>query len=176
MQDHVDTFNATGKEHRLAVWTAVLGIALLTFACKTTDSGNTGTTPTGIPADKSSTSDERAPATADADRQSWIAAWTSPACGARKYTRNVSFAADGSITGEERVSPCPKGVTCVWSGIIRITGSYTLEGRVAKLELRPTGQAPKAPSLPTELVWDADAGAPVEVQGDTRCVYKPAGQ
>jgi hypothetical protein len=102
----------------------------------------------------------------------WIGDWVGEPCGARKYVRWIHVAAGGVVAGQERVSPCPKGVACVWSGIVEWNGSYTLEGEELVLTVTPpkAGGAAQA-SLPQRLTWDADTSSPREQLDGETCLY-----
>jgi hypothetical protein len=95
--------------------------------------------------------------------------WVSPSCGARTYPRELELLVDGRFVSRDLVSPCPAGVSCVWSGIVERSGRFTVtEARIAlvveKGEAARGGQA-----LPETLV--VEGGAPVEEAGGARCVY-----
>src|SRR5262249_19354608 len=53
-------------------------------------------------------------------------AWISPSCGPRNYARSISFDAAGHFTAQDLISPCPRDVVCVWSGIIYHRGDYVV--------------------------------------------------
>jgi hypothetical protein len=96
--------------------------------------------------------------------------WSSPACGARTYERRLALEADGSFAAEDRVSPCPPNVVCVWSGIVIRRGHYAVASGAIQLAVDGTGAGPGQP-LPPALSVDA-SGAPVEIAPDgKRCVY-----
>jgi hypothetical protein len=95
--------------------------------------------------------------------------WTSPRCGERKYVRNLELLDGGTFKAEDRVSPCPPNVQCVWSGIIHRTGSWAQEGNTVKLVVDKDRNPPRGQVLPQSL---EHAGAElVEVQGSERCSY-----
>ncbi len=107
------------------------------------------------------------------EAERWHGSWASDGCGERSYRRAITLTANGKVTGEDRVSPCPPTVACVWSGIVRWSGSWSLDGERIALELA-TGAGPPSGgiTLPRELSWDAAAQAPVEMHGDLRCPYQ----
>lgn len=76
--------------------------------------------------------------------------WSSRSCGERKYERRITFAADGTFKSDDRVSPCPKGAACVWSGIVTRQGKYKLRGRKVRLTVEGNQDAKGTP-LPEEL-------------------------
>jgi hypothetical protein len=54
--------------------------------------------------------------------------WVSASCGDRTYERRISFFGAPSdrrtFEGQDRVSPCPEGVQCIWSGIVNFNGRW----------------------------------------------------
>jgi len=103
-----------------------------------------------------------------------VGAWSSPSCGERRYERRIQFTERGSFMAEDRVSPCPPNVVCIWSGIVFTTGTYTVEA--GNLYLHPTqaGHGAGAHALPEMMFVDPATGAPMEVMSDgSRCVYVP---
>jgi hypothetical protein len=78
--------------------------------------------------------------------------WSSPSCKSRGYERRITFHADGTFRADDRVSPCPPNVACVWSGIITRTGTFKIAGRHVKLSAEPS-DAPKAEPLPESLTF-----------------------
>jgi hypothetical protein len=96
--------------------------------------------------------------------------WTSPACEAREYERQITFT-DARYAAQDLVAPCPPGTQCVWSGIIDRTGSWQLERR--QLRLTPDVDAPQTAHgskfpLPPHL-WLAPDGTLTEDEG--ACPY-----
>ena len=104
----------------------------------------------------------------------WIGRWRSARCGERAYERWLELGTDGTFTADDRVSPCPPKVACVWSGIVHRTGSYQVSANDRQLALQEASAStgPKLAPLPTELTWDSAASAPVESSGGARCVYE----
>lgn len=99
--------------------------------------------------------------------------WESPSCGGRTYTRRITFAEAAKFIAEDRISPCPKGVSCVWSGIIIRQGTYKVEKDTISLTIGKTSSGPAKSELPTSLTLDGSR-APVETGDDGKpCVYKP---
>jgi hypothetical protein len=127
------------------------------------------TTPTQAPTTTAAPTPTPPPTTAPTTggAANWVGSWESKSCGERKYIRQITLKDDGSVVGKDLVSPCPPKVACVWSGIVDWTGKYAAEGKTLRIsETKPSGGGGKI-KLPTELRWDAPAGAPAE--GD--CVY-----
>ena len=101
--------------------------------------------------------------------------WESASCGNRAYPRRITFAEAASFTAEDLISPCPKGTTCVWSGIINRQGTYKVEKDTVTLTVGKTSTGPAKIEFPTTLTLDAKR-APVETGSDGKaCVYKHAG-
>jgi hypothetical protein len=124
----------------------------------------TATAPTGIPS--------TGPA---AGAAGLAGTWESASCGARTYPRRITFAEPASFTAEDLVSPCPKGTTCVWSGIINRSGTYKVAKDLVTLSVSKTGNGPAKTQFPESLTLDASR-APVEAGSDGKpCAYKHAG-
>jgi hypothetical protein len=100
--------------------------------------------------------------------------WSSERCGTRGYERRITFATDGTFSAEDRVSPCPAGVACVWSGVINRNGTYTLKGSTIRLKLEAPAPGAKAEDLPATLSWKK--GALAERQAGHTCAYRPFSQ
>jgi hypothetical protein len=161
---------------------ATLAAALGTTGCGPRAPGAGSAAPMGSSPDTSHgaalpapapTNTAGAPAPGSAEAR-WVGEWRSASCGKRAYERLVRFGADGNFEATERVSPCPPGARCVWSGIVTWGGRYA--AAAAGITLEPEGARPPQASalvLPTELGWDSAAGAPVETQQGERCVYQP---
>lgn len=95
--------------------------------------------------------------------------WTSPSCGERKYERELTFSADGTYAARDLVSPCPKGVACVWSGIVERKGTWTVSGAdVALADAKPKQKSPGQP-FPSALKYEG--GKLVELAGTESCGY-----
>jgi hypothetical protein len=105
---------------------------------------------------------EAAPVLAEATHGSWISA----SCGARSWARTLSFEDQGRFTGQDLVSPCPKGTTCIWSGVIERAGSWTsVQGRV-QLALDQPGSMPVAEPM---AAWVEPRGQ--QLVDDLGCLY-----
>lgn len=98
-----------------------------------------------------------APTSAKSDID-WVGTWSSPSCGDRTYERRIELTADLHANVEERVSPCPEGARCMWSGIVVFEGTYVATSDHVALTLgAPLGATPSGPDLvdvPTHLTWN----------------------
>ena len=130
-------------------------------------------TPATPPATPATTMQPRTPppSTAGVVLLSLDGTWESPSCGSRTYPRRITFAEAASFIAEDLVSPCPKGTTCVWSGIINRQGTYRVEKDTVTLTVAKTSTGPAKVEFPASLTLDASR-APVEAGS---CVYKRAG-
>lgn len=50
--------------------------------------------------------------------------WSSASCGKRTYERIITVNAEGRFVADDRVSPCPPGTQCIWSGIVHRKGTW----------------------------------------------------
>jgi hypothetical protein len=50
--------------------------------------------------------------------------WASASCGKRAYERIITVGADATFVADDRISPCPPGASCVWSGIVHRKGTW----------------------------------------------------
>ncbi len=107
--------------------------------------------------------------------EAWVGPWKSASCGARKYVRTLTLAADGSVTGQDLISPCPKGVDCVWSGIVDWKGTYEKTDATIKLDVTINGGPKGKLTLPAELTWDDTAKSVGEKNGSDSCAYEKGG-
>jgi hypothetical protein len=124
----------------------------------------TATAPTTIPG--------TGPAAGTADL---AGTWESASCGARTYARQITFADAAAFAAQDLVSPCPKGTTCVWSGIINRSGTYKLSKDLVLLTVSKTSNGPAKTQFPTTLTFDA-THALIEAGSDGKpCAYKHAG-
>lgn len=119
---------------------------------------------TDAPGSPASPAPPAAPAAADL-----AGTWSSPSCGARTFERVLELRGDGTFTAHDRVSPCPPGARCVWSGIVTREGTWSVAGDRLALAVTKEGTGPKTVVLPTSLA--IDGRAPVEEADGTRCVY-----
>jgi hypothetical protein len=114
------------------------------------------------------------PSTAPAAGSSLLGTWESASCGGRAYPRHLTFADATSFTAEDLVSPCPKGTTCVWSGIINRSGTYKVEKDVLSLTVSKTSNGPSKTQFPTSLSLDTNR-TPIEAGSDGKpCAYRQA--
>lgn len=97
--------------------------------------------------------------------------WGSHACGDRKYTRLISFDDKAGFSASDLVSPCPKGVTCVWSGIVVRKGSWSSDGKKVTLTLSGPADT-RGAAFPGSLDL-TPAPAERDAQG-AACVYQRA--
>ena len=97
--------------------------------------------------------------------------WSSARCGARGYERRITFAADGTFTAQDRVSPCPENVVCVWSGVINRGGTYTLKGTTLRLKAEAPAPGVTVADLPASMSWKK--GVLAEPQAGRACTYRP---
>ena len=170
--------------------TFLLGAALLLAGCpKSTTAGPTGSGPvppptatppptvavataTATATAPTTTATTTATATVDPSTAPWLGEWRSNSCGKRRYTRLLTLTADGQFSAQDRVSPCPPKVACVWSGIIDYSGSWRLEGNTMTLTHDPAkSSGPKTIPLLTTLTWSAGDKAPSEASDAGRCLY-----
>lgn len=79
--------------------------------------------------------------------------WTSKTCPGRTYPRNLYINEEGEYAGLDLVSPCPKNVACMWSGLIGFAGTWRQDGD--RLVFREIGAPSKQGSPhPTEVRAD----------------------
>ncbi len=93
--------------------------------------------------------------------------WTSSSCEARTYPRILRFG-PSEVQLEDRISPCPEGVTCVWSGVVHRQGTWQADG--TRIQLTWTGEADPRMAMPapTEFVLQDDAHGRTEAG----CAYR----
>lgn len=102
----------------------------------------------------------------DAPGVAFIGDWTSASCGGRAYARNISFLASNEFAAIDLVSPCPKGTTCVWSGMAAYAGIWVQEG--TKLQLREVNGA-TTPGGPHPTLFEATTDGKLVENG---CTYE----
>lgn len=107
---------------------------------------------------------------ADPQQARWVGNWSSPNCGERKYERVINLGPDGRFSAQERVSPCPAGTQCVWSGIVAYQGSWEAKGDGVTLTVSKQDNAPGKIALASALSWSAAANAPADA-ADANCAY-----
>lgn len=133
----------------------------------TTGAPSTATTPaTAAPSATAPAPATSSPAPAASDL---AGTWASASCGARTYERVLELRADGTFTASDRISPCPPGATCVWSGIIVREGAWARGGDRVTLTVTRDGKGPAGRPLPATLVLDGASLA--EEVGADRCPY-----
>jgi hypothetical protein len=97
--------------------------------------------------------------------------WSSPGCGERTYERVITLT-KGSFEAQDRVSPCPPGVACVWSGVVPRAGTYRIDGTIVSLALDDASKQAKGPPVvfPATLELEGDHLVELTASG-ARCVY-----
>ncbi len=104
-----------------------------------------------------------------------VGTWDSPSCGARTYARSLTFVDATTFTAQDLVAPCPKGTTCIWSGIINRSGGYKTEKDLVTLTVSKTGTGPAKTEFPATLTLNENR-TPVEAGSDGKpCVYRHTG-
>ena len=108
-----------------------------------------------------------------------VGTYVGAACTGRSYERVVTLGSEGTIEVVDRVSPCPPGAQCVWSGIVVRSGKYSVQGptelgKPFRVVLSLAGaQDPKASVLPTHLLWWGSRGSLTEPDESCRYVRRP---
>ncbi len=142
-------------------------LSVLTACTRTTEP----VAPAAAPASPPEVSAEAAPPEVSgeaAPSPSPVGEWSSPGCGERAYERRVALLEGGTFSGQERISPCPPGASCMWSGVHSFTGQWTLTGQNIALTVTKTdAQDALAEAWPDVLTW---AGERI-LEGD--CAYAP---
>jgi hypothetical protein len=95
--------------------------------------------------------------------------WTSPSCGTRPYARVLTFEASGALHGEERISPCPPDVKCMWSGIVRWDGTWKADKDLVALAV--TGPLDPRATMPPPVTLHWEDDRVVEHAHGETCVY-----
>ncbi len=72
------------------------------------------------------------------------AMYSSKACHARKYRRDIVLSAGGSFSAQDLISPCPPNARCVWSGIVNSKGRWSEDNTSVTL-LRMGNEDPAGP-------------------------------
>ena len=97
-----------------------------------------------------------------------VGSWSSTGCGERTYERRVALLEGGTFSGQERISPCPPGANCMWSGVHSFTGQWTLAEQTVALTVTKTdAQDAQAKAWPDALTWTGGR----LLEGD--CAYAP---
>lgn len=148
----------------------VIVAAAFLAACGGRGASTSPPTPSGPPAGTIPMQSAPGPALATAAAQALVGTWTSASCGDRTWARVLTLSADGAWQGQDRVSPCPPGTTCMWSGIVEHRGTWQateLAGAVQlQVEQSQPGQAPGG-GLPPRSLRRQDG----QVQDDQGCTY-----
>lgn len=151
---------------------------LLALAACSSKAESPSASPSSSPSPPEGTAAEPAAAPAaprpPASQPDLAGAWVSPKCGDRTYERRITFEKDGAFTAEDRVSPCPPGARCIWSGIVNRAGRYELRGDSVALEPAKGDASAAGKPLPASLGFDREKGAPFETAPEERCLYERA--
>ncbi|NUQ78391.1 MAG: hypothetical protein HUU21_33090, partial [Polyangiaceae bacterium] len=113
------------------------------------------------------------PPHASASELRFAGTWSSPSCGDRTYERRLTLKEDKTFRAEERVSPCPPKVQCVWSGILYWNGTFVTNEKglvLTKTGGADSGRGGKIES-PLTLEVDKASGALMEARGGAKCPY-----
>jgi hypothetical protein len=150
-----------------------VAVAILALGCGGAGS-NQGVEVEGEPAP---VPEPEAPAAPDEgaadDRAGPVGSWENGSCGEREYNRRVNFLRSGNFTAIDAVAPCPPNAQCVWSGIIRWSGTWKLEGDVIQLAIKPIEGEKLPEAMPTEfVVLGRDPFSIGERIGDLVCPYR----
>lgn len=99
-----------------------------------------------------------------------VATWSSAACGDRSYERVITLLPDFTFSAEDRVSPCPEGAQCIWSGVVPWSGTWTPspEPRGVYLNEAEVRDGDKGQPRPKLLVYAADGRL---MEDGTGCAY-----
>lgn len=97
-------------------------------------------------------------------------AWVGAPCGRRNYARRLELAAGGAARMEERISPCPAGARCVWSGVEVVEGRWRRRDDAVLLELDAVTR-PMAVDAPSRLTVASTAGE-VVLEEEGGCRYR----
>lgn len=95
--------------------------------------------------------------------------WVGPPCGRRNYERILELRDDGRVRLEERISPCPPGAVCVWSGVEVIDGRWRRQDATLILTLDGS-KRPMATEPPERLVVTSEEGR-VRLTAPDGCGY-----
>jgi len=102
-----------------------------------------------------------------------VGVWENGSCGERKYRRRIEFFADGRFAALDEVAPCPPGARCVWSGIIRWLGTWSMEDRRVSISVKPLEGEKLPEAVPDFFEFSPDPPATLaERTGDLLCPYR----
>ncbi len=111
----------------------MLSLLLLSLACKkSTDLEVSAEATEEAPPAAAPSAEEEAPEVIP------TGSWTSMSCGDRTHERRITLSEEGVFSGEDRISPCPEGVSCIWSGVHTFSGTWTQEGGALTLTIDKT--------------------------------------
>jgi hypothetical protein len=103
--------------------------------------------------------------------------WLSGRCSDRKYRRELILSSDNSFTATDYVSPCPPGKTCVWSGIVNRSGTWSMQN-LSFVELSPTSpEQRQGVPLARHLHYEGSSDSLLEATPGSvpDCVYHRSG-
>lgn len=99
--------------------------------------------------------------------------WENSSCGERKYRRQINFFEDAHFDAVDEVAPCPPGKQCVWSGIVKWTGTWNLKNHVITLDIKPLKGEKPPENVPKKFaVVDDDPVSIGEINGEVICPYQ----
>ncbi len=104
-----------------------------------------------------------------------LGTWVGAPCAGRSYERVVTLGPENAIEITDRVSPCPPGAQCIWSGLVVRSGTFTVEspsalGKPSRLVLAiEEAESAKAQPLPQYFLWWDSRGELTEA--DESCGY-----
>ncbi len=80
-----------------------------------------------------------------------VATWLGEPCGERAYPRELTFTPDFRYHGRDLISPCPEGVTCIWSGILEYTGTWQGDANLITLHEESAQSSEQGQPRPTAM-------------------------
>jgi hypothetical protein len=100
-----------------------------------------------------------------------VGTWSSPSCGDRGYERRLTLKEDKTFRSEERVSPCPPKVQCVWSGILFWQGTFASDEKGLVLTKTGGADSGRGAKIESPLKLEVEKETLVETRGGARCPY-----
>jgi hypothetical protein len=154
----------------------VLPLGALFLACTVHTTSGPAPAPAPVPTVAPTTAPTIAPTTAPTTPEpapvaDFKGGWSSLICGARNYERRLTLMENGTISGDELVSPCPPNAQCVWSGIVSWKGTWTAQGNDITLVAKAEGTGAHLAQLPQQLHWDPARKALYEDGASGPCLY-----
>jgi len=142
-------------------------VAVLVLGC-----GGAGTNQ-GVEADEGPEPEAPAAQVAADETADVVGSWENGSCGDREYNRRINFLKSGNFTAIDAVAPCPPDAQCVWSGIIRWSGGFEVDGDVIRLTVKPVEGEKMPDTMPTEfVVLGRDPLSIGERAGELVCPYR----